>query len=118
VAEGLGHGGLARGRSPDEDDVAVLVDESAREELLDDLGGELGPRGPVEAVEGEGRAELAPAAAALELALPAGAVLGFEDLAEEARVRRLRRLGLREELGEAAGGGGEVELLEADLESP
>jgi hypothetical protein len=58
----------------------VLVDEPAREELLDDLGGELGARGPVEAVEGEGRAELAPAAAALELALPAGAVLGFEDL--------------------------------------
>jgi hypothetical protein len=66
VAEGLGHGRLAGGRAADQDDVAVLLDEAAREEFLDDLRGELGPRGPVEALEGDGRAELAPAAPALQ----------------------------------------------------
>lgn len=74
----------------------MLVDEAAREEILDDLRSELGPCRPVEALEGDGRAELAPAAAALELALPASAVLGFEDLAEKARVGRLRGLGVRQ----------------------
>jgi hypothetical protein len=54
MPEGLGDGGLAGGGPADEDDVAVLVDEAAGEEFLDDLGGELGARGPVEALEGQG----------------------------------------------------------------
>jgi hypothetical protein len=90
----------------------VLLDESTREELLDDLRGELGAYGPVEALEGDGRAELVPAAPALELALPAGTVLGLEDLMEEGGVGRLRRLGLGQQLREAPSGGGEVQLLE------
>ena len=87
MAEGLGHGGLAGRGAADEDDVAVLVDEATREQLLDDLGRELGARRPVETLEGAGRAELAPAATALELALPAGALLDLEELAEELGVR-------------------------------
>src|SRR6266540_2556080 len=57
MADGLGDGGLAGGRAADEDDVAVLVDEAAGEQLLDDLGEELRARRPVEALEGEGRSE-------------------------------------------------------------
>src|SRR3972149_1524143 len=72
VASGRGAGG----GPADEDDVAVLVDEAAGEELLDDLGGELRASGPVEALEGAGRAELAPAAPAPGLSLPAGGSAG------------------------------------------
>jgi hypothetical protein len=71
----------------------VLVDEAAREGLLDNLARELGARGPVEALEREGRAELAPAAAALEPALPAGALLDLKEPAQELGVGRLGGLG-------------------------
>ena len=107
MPEGLGDRRFPRGGTADEDDVAVLVDEAAREQLLDDLRRELGPRGPVEAVEGAGRTELAPAAAALELALPARVLLGVEELAEELGVRGMCGRGLREQVREAAGRGGE-----------
>src|SRR6266545_4873939 len=112
MADGLGHGGLAGGGAADEDDVAVLVDEAAGEQFVDDLGGELRARGPVEALEGEGWAELAPAAPALELAFPAGALFSVEELVEELGVRGMRGLRLRQQVGEAAGGGGEVEPLQ------
>jgi hypothetical protein len=70
---------------------ACAGDEAAGEQLLDDLGGELRARRPVEALEGERGAELAPAAPALQLALPAGALLGLEELVEERGVGRVGR---------------------------
>src|SRR6266540_4324876 len=112
IEEQQGDGGLAGGRAADEDDVAVLVDKAAGEQLLDDLGEELRARSPVEALEGERWAELAPAAPALKLALPARALLGLEELMEERGVCRMRGLGLGQQVGQAAGGGGEVEPLQ------
>jgi hypothetical protein len=107
MAERLRDGRFPGRGSADEDDVPVFLDEPAGQQFLDDLRGELGPGRPVEAVERDGWAELAPPAAPLELAVPAGAVLGLEDLVEEGRVGRLRRLGLGQQFAEAPGSGGE-----------
>src|SRR6266508_3920868 len=105
MADGLGDGGLAGGRPADEDDVAVLVDEAAGEDLLDDLGGELRARGPVDAPEGERWAELAPAAPALKLAFPARALLGLEELVEVRGVGGMRGLGLGQQVEHRTGVG-------------
>src|SRR2546427_10876045 len=45
MPDGLGDGGLAGGRPADEDDVAVVVDEAAGGQVLDDMGGGWRARG-------------------------------------------------------------------------
>ena len=51
VGDGLGDPGLAQARLADAQDVALLLDEAAVAELLDDAGLELRAGGEVEAVE-------------------------------------------------------------------
>lgn len=51
LGEGVEDAGLASAREADADDVAVLVDPAAIEELFDDAGLELGSDGKVKAVE-------------------------------------------------------------------
>src|SRR5437867_10388941 len=99
VRDWLGDPGLAQTGPADADDVAVLVDEAAVEQFLDDAGFELRTSGKVEPVESFDRAQVRTLQSARKLALLSYVPLSTQQQDGEVRVGQSIALGTLEEFG-------------------
>src|SRR5271170_1235214 len=104
--------GLAKPGAPDADEVAALLEPTAVEELADNTGLDLGPKGEVEVLEPLDRGrETRALAVAVETTVFTGLGLDAEDGQREVGVGATGLLRLGEELGELLAEREEVELL-------